>query len=144
MFPFVILSQKQRIKRYNLQFGGKEKHCTSLQSLKIFFFTPQKSRKADLMTCTAVLKSRILLPNSLSSKLRAWTNPAGQIQQVNHGIFSKYFEKTKQEKNQNQNKQPTQTGQLRHCLKRKSLFVFLCSQRYLVLDFLVSKKVKSP
>lgn len=38
MFPFVILSQKQRIKRYNPQFGGKEKHCTSLQSLKTFFF----------------------------------------------------------------------------------------------------------
>lgn len=35
--------------------------------------------------------------------LRASTNSASQTQQVtNHGIFSKYFEKTKQDKNQNQ------------------------------------------
>lgn len=65
MFPFVILSQKQGIKRYNLQSGSKEKHCTSHQSLNTIFLPPppKKSRKADLMTCTAVFKSRILLPN---------------------------------------------------------------------------------
>lgn len=45
MFPFVILSQKQRIKRYNLQFGGKEKHCTSLQSLKTFFAFQKAERQ---------------------------------------------------------------------------------------------------
>lgn len=59
MFPFVILSQKQRIKRYNLQFGGKEKHCTSLQSLKTFFSNPQKSRKADLTHCSVQIKNFI-------------------------------------------------------------------------------------
>lgn len=102
MFPFVILSQKQGIKRYNLQFGSKKKHCTSLQSLNTIFLAPQKSRKADLTTCTAVFKSRILLPNSPSSMLSASTNSASQTQQVtNHGIFSKYFEKTKQDKNEN-------------------------------------------
>lgn len=126
MFPFVILSQKQRIKRYNLQFGGKEKHCTYLQSLKIFFFTSQKSRKADLMTCTGVFKSRILLPNSPSSTLRAWTNPAGQIQQVtNHGIFSKYFILRKQNKTKTKNKTQNQATNsdkpLKALFKKKKL-----------------------
>lgn len=73
MFPFVILSRKQRIKRYNLQFGGKGKLHTSLQSLKtsffIFFLIP-KSWKANLTTCTEVLKSRISLLNLPSSTLR--------------------------------------------------------------------------
>lgn len=50
MFPFVILSQKQRIKRYNLQFGGKEKRCASLPSLKAFF------QKAERQIWRLVLK----------------------------------------------------------------------------------------
>jgi len=50
-FPFVVLSQKQRIKRYNLQFSGKEKHRTSLQSLKTFF-----SQKAERQIWWLALK----------------------------------------------------------------------------------------
>lgn len=52
MFPFVILSQKRGIKRYKVQFGGKEKHCTSLQSLKtssIFFSFKKQEGKSDYL-----------------------------------------------------------------------------------------------
>lgn len=89
--------------------------------LEDLFSPPQKSRKADLMTCTAVFKSRILLPNSPSSTLRAWTKPAGQIQQVNHSIFSKYFEKRKQEKNQKQNQTTNSDRPTKTLFKKKKL-----------------------
>lgn len=78
------------------------------------------------MTCTGVFKSRILLPNSPSSILRAWTNPAGQIQQVtNHGIFSKYFILRKQNKTKTKNKTQNQATNsdkpLKALFKKKKL-----------------------